>query len=249
MFVFVFSCTKKEETPAPNVEYAPVSLHIHSYLDNYEVDAYDIAGSPIIYTTTEGRKISLSCAQLYVSEIELIKLDGSIFQMKDTVLLVNIDKQLFDIGKAPVGNYKSLRFKIGLNPLVNNTLPTLNTNFLNAPKMWFNSQATTNEYVFLHCAGKIDTTQSATGLEKDMQPFEFKIGTNAHYATVQMPNKNYSVSLNIKNYIHMYADYSKLYKGVDLSDPNHLSIKSIADNSKNVVTAISNNMSNMFVYE
>jgi hypothetical protein len=243
------SCKKKDEQPTPTVLTAPVSLHIHSYLDNYEVDAYDIAGVPIVYTTTEGRKVSLTCAQLYVSDIELIKLDGSVYPMKDTVLLVNIEKQLYNIGDAPIGNYQTLRFKVGLNPVINNKLPSKENYFLNDSKMWFNTQATPNEYVFVNCAGKIDTTKLATGIEADMQPFVYKIGTNANYATVQMPNKNFSVSMNVKNYIHLYADYSILYKGVDLTDPTNLLVNSVADNSKSVASDIFKNMSSMFVYE
>lgn len=243
------SCSNEKEMPQPKVEYAPLSFHIHTYLDNYEVDAYDIAGTPIVYTTTEGRKISLTCSQLYVSDIELVKMDGTTYPIKDTVLLVNIANQLYHVGNVPVGNYKSLKFKVGLNPTTNNQLPSTNTSYLNDSKMWFNASATQNEYVFMNCAGKIDTTKNATGLEADMQAFEYKIGTNAHYVSVQMPDRYFTVSLSTLNYVHMYADYSLLFKNIDLTNPLNLKVTSKADNNTQTASEVAANMSSMFVYE
>lgn len=245
------SCSNEKEMPQPKVEYAPLSFHIHTYLGNYEVDAYDIAGTPIVYTTTEGRKISLSCAQVYVSEIELVKMDGTTYPIKDTVLLVNIANQLYHVGNVPVGNYKSLKFKVGLNPTTNNQLPSANASYLNDSKMWFNASATQNEYVFMNCTGKIDTTKNATGLEADMQPFVYKIGTNDRYVSVQMPDKYFTVTNapGMLNYVHMYADYSLIYKGIDLTNVSNLQINSVADNSKQVAIDMATNMSTMFVYE
>ncbi len=50
--------------------------HLPNYLDKNEGEEYNT-----IYTTNTGRKISLSLAQLYLSHIQLVKVDGSTYDI------------------------------------------------------------------------------------------------------------------------------------------------------------------------
>ncbi len=245
------ACDKKdkETDPSPDVGGTVVPtgtllLHLHNYLDETEVDGYNI-----VYTTLEGRKIMLTKAQLYLSEFELVKLDGSIHSISDKYILKVQDNQVYDLGKVPVGNYKSIRFKVGLNSTLNATVPGASDDLLNKTDMWFGSTAQPDGYVFLHLAGKIDTTEEANATVANMQPFQYRIGTNAQFKQVTMPDKNYSIVADQVQYAHMYVDHSKLFSGVTLTDEDNLMMVSPADNATALGILLGNNMQHLFVYE
>ncbi|ABG57806.1 conserved hypothetical protein [Cytophaga hutchinsonii ATCC 33406] len=216
------SAADDPSSPANTVVTAPVNLHLHTYIGENEVDGYDI-----IYRTTEGREMSLSMAQVFLSDIELVKRDGTIYPIKDTIILTNIIDQVYRLGNVPVGNYRTIRFKAGLLPAINaqtsgGSVP------LNDKSMWFSNTAQQNNYIFMNCSGKIDTSAALVG---KMAPFTYKIGTDAQLKQVVMPDQNYSVQPNTTGYVHMLVDYSQLFIGVDLTDAANLSITTSEQNS------------------
>jgi len=228
-------------SPANSVVTAPLNLHLHTYIGKEEVEEYNI-----VYHSEEGRAISLSMARVFLSDIELVKFDGSIYSIGDTVLLSEISEQVYHLGNVPVGNYKTIRFKAGLSPAVNAQIPAGTTGALNNKDMWFNSSAQANNYIFMQFTGQIDT--SATLVNK-MAPFTYKIGTNAQLKQIVMPNQNFSVQPNATSYIHMLADYSVLFKGIDLKDINNLSVTSAQQNSLPYAVTVADNIVHLFQYE
>lgn len=236
----------KSNAPAPTnstVETAPISLHLHTYIGQNEVELYDA-----VYQTTDGRKMSLSFAQLYISNIKLVKYDGTIYNVGDTILLTNIVDQVYKLGNVPVGNYKSIRFDIGLPSAVNAQIPS-GTGILNNADMWFSSTAQADNYIFMRAAGKIDTTDAKNAADADMIPFVYKIGTNTNLVHVSMPDQTVSVQPNTMAYIHMEADYSELFAGLDLKNNGNLSISTTTDNASSLAIDITANMANMIKYE
>lgn len=253
LLITVSACDKKnkENDPAPsdnggdNVPKGTLLLHLHNYLDETEVDGYNI-----VYTTSEGRKISLTKAQLYLSNFELIKLDGSTYTVPDKYILKLQENQVYQLGDVPVGNYRSIRFRVGLSPTLNASAPSASSSdILNRPDMWFGSTAQPDGYVFLHLAGKIDTTAAANAANADMAAFQYRIGTNAQYKQITMPNKNYTIVTNQVQYAHMYVDYVKLFDGINLTNEDNLMLVSPADNATSLGTKLGNNLSNIFLYE
>ena len=107
----VASCKDNTPTPDSVVPKGKFMFHLHTYIDNSEVDLYDI-----VYTTLEGRKMSLSMAQLYVSDIQLVKLDGTTVPISGKKILKVFETDTDLVGDVPVGNYKSMTFKVGLDP-------------------------------------------------------------------------------------------------------------------------------------
>lgn len=233
-----FSCNRKKDHPED--EAAPTGtlvFHLHTYIQDNEVDLYNIP-----YSTHEGRSISLSLAQLYVSDVEIVKLDGSVYSFPGSKFLKVLNADTYLIGEAPVGNYKALRFKVGLAPDMNLPNPSSPSDSV----MWLTRASSKDGYCFLNVGGMIDTSENMT---EPLVPFVYRIGTNIHYKQVNMPEKSFSVVGGEVQYAHLIADYNMLFKGIKLNDNNNLFIQTAADNALPLATKIVNNIPSMFIYE
>ncbi len=240
----LFSC-KKDPVPEPDptVETGTFLMHLHTYIDLEEVDLYGID-----YQTLNGRTISLDLAQLYISDIQFVRPDGSVYNATGKNILKTLETDTYAVGDVPVGTYKSLRFKVGLAPAVNALAPKASADslILNQPAMWFGNTAQPDGYVFLHVQGKIDTSAD---LSHPPVPFNYKIGTNAHYVQVNMSEKNFVVTKGNAAYGHIIVDYSKLFNGVVLNQAGNLSVTTVAENDNDLAKKIANNIPAMFIYE
>ena len=68
--VISFACSSKKDDPSSpsnvntnNVVTAPLSLHLHTYISDTEIDG------AFVYRTANGRKMLLDTAQIYLSNI------------------------------------------------------------------------------------------------------------------------------------------------------------------------------------
>jgi hypothetical protein len=243
--IFLFSACKKK-TVEPTTDSTPTGvlmMHLHTHISDTEVDYYDT-----IYTNQDGRKLSLKLAQMYISDIQLVKLDGSIYKVADKNFLKVFETEGYKLENIPVGNYKAIRFKVGLNSTINAIEPTNSSysSLLNKSEMWFTNPFQSNGYVFANIKGKIDTTVAKNG---PLIPFSYKIGTVANLVEVALPDKNFTVSEGMLAYSHLIIDYSKVFEGIELNQVNNLTINSISDNSTSLAKTIKNNISLMFHFE
>lgn len=242
--LIVSSCKEKDTPkPDPSVPTGTFMFHLHTYIDNDEVDLYDIT-----YTTLEGRRISLNMAQLYVSDIQLVKLDESLVNISGKKILKIFEHETDLVGEVPVGNYKSIRFKVGLDAATNALSPTTPSDsaILNKPEMWFGKTAQPDGYVFMNIQGKIDTSAN---FDKPLVPFAYKIGTNVHYKQVEMGVKNFTVEEGKAIFGHVIIDYNRLFNGVQLNQLSNLSVTTASANSSAIATKIANNIPSLFLYE
>jgi hypothetical protein len=238
-----FGCKKESQTANPST--GTLMFHLHTDIDSLEVEGYNM-----IDTLSGGRKISLSLAQLYISNIQLVKLDGSLYNVSGAILLKTFEFEPYMVGEVPAGNYKSVRFRVGLDSVTNLKVPSgIPDSLLNKPAMWFGNSAQPQGYVFVNLQGKIDTTAKGNGTEAQMQPFSYKIGTNANYQQVVMPDQNLTVFPNQQEFVHIIIDYMQLLKGIQLNKSSNLSVSSPSDNATALGKAISNNIPSMFHYE
>ena len=242
------SCKKVDPTPTPttpkeSIPTGQLKFHLHTFIGENEVDAYGIE-----MMMPDGRMISLDMAQLYISDIQLVKLDGSYYNVPSNGVLKVFESESVTIGNVPVGNYKTVRFKVGLSPTVNALEATTSgyINLLNQPEMWFSSTAQPDGYTFLNFSGSIDTTIAKTG---DKVPFEYKIGTNANLTQIEMPAQNFTIYKDVVGYVHMKIEYNRLFDGIQLSNNANLYVKTKADNTLPVVETIKQNIAKMFIYE
>jgi hypothetical protein len=246
-FSLLLACKKKATTPTTtpteNVPTGQLKFHLHTFIGENEVDAYGIE-----MTMPDGRMISLDMAQLYISEIQLVKLDGSYYNVPSNGVLKVFESESVNIGNVPVGNYKTVRFKVGLSPTVNALEATTSgyINLLNQPEMWFSSTAQPDGYTFLNFSGSIDTTLTKTG---DKVPFEYKIGTNANLTQIEMPAQNFTIYKDVVGYVHMKIEYDRLFEGIPLSNNANLHVTSKADNTLPIVETLKKNIQKLFIYE
>jgi len=239
--LYCFACESEVvNPPEPPVAKGTFLFHLHNYIDLEEIDLYGIN-----YQTTEGRSMSLDFTGMYISEIQLLKEDGSLYNIPGKILLKNFKDQTYEVAEVPVGKYKSVYFKVGL-PAAINALNPKDSSFLNQPEMWWNSAAQSNGYIFMHVKGKIDTSAD---LSHPPVPFGYKIGTNANFVAVKMPEREFTVKEDTYFYGHIIVDYSKLFTGLALNKASNLSVQSIADNSNAVAQQIVRNIPSMFIYE
>lgn len=244
MFIIFFSSCKPEKVTSPsNAVTGKLMLHMHCNIDNTEVEDYDT-----VYETNEGRKISLSVAQFYISEIQLVKLDGTTYDLGDKIVLKALEEEEYFLGDVPVGNYKSIRFKVGLNPnqnLKSNSDPS-DSGLFDKPEMWFESNPQPAGYIFMNVQGSIDTSSNLSGTRS---PFVYRIGTNQNYVQVNMPDKNLIIEKNQVEFEHLHVDISKLFTNIELNKPINLSVNTPADNTSLLAQQIKDNIPLMFEYE
>lgn len=241
--LFLTTCTSEVAEPEEEAITGTFALHLHAYVGLQEVDLYGIN-----YETTEGRSMSLDFSQMYISDVQLVKTDGSVFAIKSKSFLKNLKVHTYEIGQVPVGNYKSIRFKVGLPPNTNALNPSTPSDsaILNQPSMWWGNAAQPGGYVFLNVQGKIDTS---AGMNKAPVPFVYKIGTNNHYIQINMGEKEFAIEEDAYVYGHLIVDYSKLFKGISLNQASSLSVKTAAENNAALGKKIANNIPTMFSYE
>jgi len=245
-FSLFTSCEKVDPTPNTSNESLPtgqLKFHLHTFIGENEVDAYGIETA-----MPDGRMISLDMAQLYISNIQLVKLDGSYFNVPSNGVLKVFESESVIIGDVPVGNYKSVRFKVGLTPTVNALEPTTSgfANLLNQSEMWLTYTAQPDGYAFLNFSGSIDTTVAKTG---NKVPFEYKIGTNANLIQIEMPAQNFTIYKDVLGYVHMKIEYDRLFEGIQLSNNANLHVKTKADNALPIVETLKKNIQKLFIYE
>lgn len=244
-------CKKKTQEPEPdgssnsNTPTGTFYLHLHTNIEDNEVEDYDV-----IDTMSSGRLISLSLAQTYISEIELIKLDGSSISLSGKTILKVIDNEEYLVGEAPVGNYKSVRFKVGLDGSTNaaDPLSSPDSSILNRSEMWFGNAAQPDGYVFVNLQGKIDTSSAGNGTAAQMQDFAYKIGTNVNHKQITMPEQNFVVASGQDSYVHIAIDYYQLFNGINLNNSANLSVISASDNANAAGLIVSGNIASMFKY-
>ncbi|MDB5272456.1 MAG: hypothetical protein JWO58_823 [Chitinophagaceae bacterium] len=238
------SCNSKKDDPSPSAATGTLMFHLHTFIDTTEVGDYNT-----IYKDTTGRKISFSMAQLYISNVELKKTDGTYYSVADSMVLQVQDNEQYTVATVPAGNYTQVRFHVGFDPTTNQKNPSL-AGLLNKPAMWFNSTWNSSEgYVFVNLQGKIDTTAAHTAADADLVAFDYKIGTNSNYKLVTMPPKNYTVTPSVPALVHITTSYNKLFDGIDLTTPSNLTVSTVSDNATPLAMRLANNISLMFSYE
>ncbi len=239
--IFILSSCGNKDTVTPATPTGTFLFHLHTDIDSSEVAAYNT-----VYTTRSGRKISLSLAQLYISGIQLVKLDGSTVDLTGKKILKTFESEDILVGDAPVGNYKSVRFKVGLDATTN-ALNASKDSLLNSrQEMWFSSASQPDGYIFLNVQGTIDTSST---LNKPLVPFVYKIGTNANYTQISMEDKNFTIVEGKAVFSHININYRNLFTGITLHQTGNLSVTTASANSSALALKIVNNISSMFSYE
>jgi hypothetical protein len=239
-------CTKhNSETLYATADSGKLRLHIHTYLDTTEVNAYNK-----LYTLATGRQISFSLAQFWVSGIEMIKQDGTAVRVPG-LLLKTLGKEQYEIGPLPVGAYRSIRFLVGFDS-TDYLQQRLRDSFARHSEMAIPRSGTLPETnAFLVAQGSIDTSVSGASSSASMQPFSFRIGGQSRYKVISMRDHNtiYNVSKGNIREVHFWLDYARLFDGLVLNNVANLQVLSANSNDKPRADSIANNLTGAFDYE
>lgn len=226
----------------PSVSKGTVSLHIHTYIGGNEVEHY---GDTLLLDNN--RKIIVSTAQLYLSNFRFIKPDGSEVDGPSTILFMKQGVEEYELGEVEAGNYKSIRFDVGLNDATNASNPDPNDPALFQSTMWFGAAAQPDGFVFVNFQGAIDTTLNADGTA--LIPFAYKIGTNTNRVTITMPEENHTVVPDQLDIYHIKVDYAGLFNGILLSSPHNLQMTTPVQNSTPLAAKLVDNITGILSYE
>lgn len=170
----------------------------------------------------------LTRAEFYISEIELVKADGSTVPLEDYYILANANEpnKVWDAGQYDVDAIVKVRFGIGVDEAVNHLDPTTydadHPLAPQDPSMHWGWQA---GYRFMAIEGWVD--KDANGSLEAI--FQYHNLDDALYRTLEM-DCNLSAENGVLN-IPFTLDYSKLFSGLTM-DGNVIQHGSDTDNTK-----------------
>lgn len=207
----IASC-KKEKPVEPVVPIATnqkISFHIHNTVGN-EVLVYDK-----IFTDNAGKRFKISAFKYYITNIKFIKDDGSELASTTKAILVNPLVADYSLGEVPTGNYKGVKFYIGLDSITNHADPTMldasNPLAIQTPSMHWNWNS---GYIFMKFEGFSDTTATNNGAF-DM-PLVYHIGMDKYSKQLSFTNNAFDVKADAEEEIVLQLDIKKLLNGLDL---------------------------------
>lgn len=213
------ACKKKNEDPAPVTPgVQSLTFRMTPKVGN---DTLDFSSA---FVTENNERYTLSMFRYYMSDISLIKTDGSEIKIENKVFLINPNTSDYILGDVPAGDYKALRFSVGLNNVQNHvdptTFPINHPLAIQSPAIHWSWNA---GYIFLMIEGSCDTT--ATNIDpltygQYSHPMFFHIGMDPLLTKVEVANTSFSVTANQTNVVNIHSDINKLFKGIDLKTEN-----------------------------
>ena len=214
--VFLISCKKDKEDAAettPESTEQNLTFHLHTQVGN------QLANYSTTYTQASGRKFILSDFRYYLSNIVLIKEDGSELPLSGKVILAKPSVQDYSLGAVPVGNYKGFRFIVGLDSVTNHKDPTTyaagNPLAIQTPTMHW---SWSSGYLFFKVEGMCDTTAAANGAAN--YPFFFHIGMDGYKRNINYNSNAFSVLSGQDKEIALVFDLQKVLLNVNLRTEN-----------------------------
>jgi hypothetical protein len=227
--VVTFSC-KPDEPEKPNPENGNLKIMM-------DVTAGGKAFLPdSLYRTADGQEYTVELLKFYLSNIALVKDDGSTVNVKDIVLVDLEDnlKEPFDpnaVGTTftyavPAAKYNAVKFGIGVPKSMNvssNDYPNEHPLSVYRGTDW--SWA---GYRFIMLQGK-----ARNGNTGNLSPFEYHIAEDTFYQNLQF-DKNIEITANNTQALVIHLDIDKIFRPADASqkiDPVSENLTHTTDNT------------------
>lgn len=151
MTVVLFSACKKDEDPVSTVR-----MDFSATMGNEAFEPFES------YTYYTGQEMTITKAVMYISNIDLVKSDGSTLRLSEVEYVdlsdpVNPGQDMLQFGDIPSGTYTGIRFGIGVAPGLNAMSPVdFSANHPLAQEgMYWDPW---DSYIFSKTEGRIDTT-------------------------------------------------------------------------------------------
>ncbi len=240
----IVSCKKSTDTqptPTPASQTQDLSLNMTSVADNNSINYTSI------FTTDAGARYTITGFRYYVSNIRLVKQDGTEYPIANKYLLVNPAVASYDLGQVPVGNYKGIRFNVGVDSVTNHKDPTIypstNPLAIQSPGIHWDWNS---GYIFLMFEGTCDTTAGNTDVLNMMGGFNhdlfFHIGMDMLYTPVDLSNSSFTINSSSAATLKIQANLNKLFTSVNIKTEN----ESHTMGSVPLATKVAGNIPTMF---
>lgn len=206
-------CKKDDDEASPANTQQKLTMHIHT----------NVGSSTAVYGTqyqdATGRKFKISDLRYYLSNIILIKSDGSEYPLTNKVLLVNPATEDYELANVPIGSYKGFKFIIGLDSATNHSDPTTyaatSPLAIQTPAIHWSWNS---GYIFMKIEGQVDTTLANTGTPNyDMF---YHIGLDSYKRTIDFSNEAFTVTSGSDQEIAVKFDLLSALNNVDMRTEN-----------------------------
>ena len=206
-----FTGCKKDKDNSPAEQ--ELSFHLHTLVGN------TAANYTSVFTDATGRSFTLSDCRYYISNIVLIKDDGSELPLTGKVLLVDVQQPDYTLGQVPIGHYIGFRFMVGIDSAVNHSDHALYPS--NHPLSY---QPNTMHwgwnvgYIFMKAEGLADTSFIPSGTLNGT--LSYHLGTDELARVIDFSQHSFTVSESGTAVINLKFDFQKMLSGVDLQSEN-----------------------------
>ncbi|MCG9911603.1 MAG: hypothetical protein MH137_09920 [Flavobacteriales bacterium] len=207
MSAVLFSCKEKEEG-------TPVTLKFN----------FKYGGQPLVYdqeySYDTDKTIKIELVKFYFSNPSLVSESGETVKFSDDYYLVELDKNIIQAGRFPLGNYTALNFGLGVDNTRNvetdpQAIPATdypNDHPLNASfDMWW-TWAT--GYIFVKVEGRIDANGNGIYTDLEDKTISYHPGVSELYRTVSV-NKSFTV-MGDDTQFDITLNVEKMFDEVDL---------------------------------
>lgn len=212
------ACKKNAADPAPEAPVQQLSLKLTPMV------GADTLKFNTSFTTENKLRYTLSSFRYYLSDICLVKADGSEHAIEGKVFLVHPNISDYPLGNVPVGDYTGIRFTVGLDSATNHadptTYPIAHPLAIQSPAIHWDWNS---GYIFLMLEGTCDTTVANTDVLTYGQYSHglfFHIGMDPLVRNVALNNNAFSVSADAAKVLYVHSDINKLFAGIDLKTQN-----------------------------
>lgn len=241
LFLALFSCKKKDE-PQPQEEpfNQNITLNFNLLVGDKKADFASV------YTTDAGQRFTFSALRYYVSNIRLVKNDGSEHAISGKYLLVSTDSLKHDLGQVPGGQYRGIKFAIGIDSATNHKDPTVyplkHPLAIQSPNMHWSWNS---GYIFFSIEGTCDTTLNNSDTltyGQFSKGMFYHVGMDPLYKQVDIGNSSFTLSKDNPFMLNIKVDINKLLVGIDIRKEN----RSHTMGSMPLATRVANNIPSMF---
>ena len=172
------------------------------------------------YVDQNNRKFNVTQIRYYLSNIRLIKDDFSEMLLANQVLVKPELSSSIDLGTIFNGNYRGIKFEVGVAPDENHLEPTDREaghplELQSDVNMHFGQ--TSRGYIFLKLDGEVDTSVANTG--NINHPWSFDVGGDQRLKTINI-SKDIEFNSNEIN-VNVELNFEELLKGINLRFENY----------------------------
>ncbi|MDX5346750.1 MAG: hypothetical protein LPJ89_01460 [Hymenobacteraceae bacterium] len=196
-----------------------------------------------VFTTTSQDSVKLQRLMYFISNVKLIKEDGSVYAEPNSYHLVQNApgsiKEIFKLHDVPAGRYNKIEFSIGVDSAHNQSTDHTIADLKDSHDMTWSWHT---GYAFMKLEGKFYNPDS-TGFASML----YEIGTDPNYKTLTLPLPQTLIVDTETSSIHLMTDVNKFF-----GSPNAINIKAnpqVKGESQYAAVAakIAENYSSMFI--